>query len=115
MENLKTNKRYIFRCGKWLQKGKGDSIVRELPAEGPEIKRPLPVTNYAVDVYTGDKRGAGTDANVFINIFGDCGDTGGERVLMKYQRWKWNMNLYLERPLEETKNANKFERNQVRN
>jgi len=25
------------------------------------------------------------------------------------------MNLYLERPLEETKNANKFERNQVRN
>jgi hypothetical protein len=30
-----------------------------------------------VDVYTGNKTGAGTDANVFINIFGDCGDTGG--------------------------------------
>jgi hypothetical protein len=27
-------------------------------------------------VYTGDKRGAGTDANVIINIFGENGDSG---------------------------------------
>ena len=43
----------------------------------------------------GDKRGAGTDANIFLNIFGELGDTG-------------------DRPLEESKtNKNKFERNQV--
>ena len=51
---------------------------------------------YHVFVHTGDKRGAGTDANIFLNIFGELGDTG-------------------DRPLEESKsNRNKFERNQVR-
>ena len=38
--------------------------------------------SYEVSVYTGDKRGAGTDANVFLNIFGERGDTG-ERTLLK--------------------------------
>lgn len=50
---------------------------------------------YRVLVYTGDKFGAGTNANIFLNIFGELGDTG-------------------DRPLEESKNnKNKFERNQV--
>lgn len=78
MENLNTKQRYLFRCGRWLSKKDDDKqIIRELPAEGPGISRPLPVVKYSVDVYTGDKRNAGTDANVFINIFGECGDTGG--------------------------------------
>ena len=48
-----------------------------------------------MDVYTGDKRHAGTDANVFINLHGDMGDTG-------------------DRDLNKSKNnINKFERNQV--
>ena len=33
-----------------------------------------------VTVYTGDKRGAGTDARVFITLFGEMGDSG-ERTL----------------------------------
>ena len=37
---------------------------------------------YVVEVFTGDISGAGTDANVFLNIFGDRGDTG-ERKLHK--------------------------------
>ena len=54
------------------------------------------VIQYVAEVYTGDKRGAGTDANVFLNIFGEQGDTG-------------------ERPLKKSKtNRNKFERKQVR-
>ena len=31
---------------------------------------------YKVCTYTGDVRGAGTDANVTITIFGENGDTG---------------------------------------
>ena len=31
---------------------------------------------YQVDVYTGDIWGGGTDANVYITIYGDRGDTG---------------------------------------
>ena len=38
------------------------------------------VVKYAVKVHTGKKTGAGTDADVFLNIFGSQGDTG-ERFL----------------------------------
>ena len=40
----------------------------------------LLVVNYSVMVHTGSKSGAGTDANVFINIFGEQGDTGDRRL-----------------------------------
>ena len=36
----------------------------------------LSVVRYKVEVHTGKKSSAGTDANVYINIFGDLGDTG---------------------------------------
>ena len=49
---------------------------------------------YKVKVVTGDVLGAGTDANVFINMYGEFGDTG-------------------ERRLKDSDNINKFERNQV--
>ena len=50
---------------------------------------------YTVEVHTGKKRGAGTDANVFLEICGEQGDTG-------------------ERPLRESKtNRNKFEKGNV--
>jgi len=53
------------------------------------------VKQYIVDVYTGDKFGCGTDANVFCTIYGDKGDTG-ERELAHSETHK-----------------NKFERKQV--
>ena len=43
---------------------------------------PVAAKTYSVSVYTGDVSGAGTDANVFLTIFGDKGDTG-ERKLAK--------------------------------
>jgi lipoxygenase homology domain-containing protein 1 len=51
--------------------------------------------NYVVNVVTGDVKNAGTDANVFLTIFGQNGDTG-ERQLSKSET-----------------HSNKFERNQV--
>lgn len=50
---------------------------------------------YKVSVRTGDMYGAGTDANVFLTIYGDLGDTG-ERKLSKSEN-----------------NKNKFERGEV--
>ena len=50
---------------------------------------------YLVQVYTGSKSRAGTDANVYINVFGERGDTGV-------------------RPLKQSKtNRNKFEKGKV--
>lgn len=36
----------------------------------------FPVNKYVVSVFTADIKGSGTDADVFINIFGELGDTG---------------------------------------
>lgn len=49
---------------------------------------------YTVTVKTGDVFGAGTDANVFINMYGENGDSG-------------------ERQLQDSDNINKFEQNVV--
>ena len=34
------------------------------------------MVHYIIQVFTGKKSYAGTDANVYINLFGDLGDTG---------------------------------------
>ena len=49
---------------------------------------------YVVQVFTGSKSMAGTDANVYINLFGERGDTGV-------------------RGLRKSQNMNKFEKGQV--
>ncbi|XP_030851144.1 lipoxygenase homology domain-containing protein 1 isoform X2 [Strongylocentrotus purpuratus] len=96
MENVATGKTYMFPCQRWLARDEDDGeIIRELPATADNIKKPLPVVKYQVSVHTGDKFGAGTDANVFCMLFGELGDTG-ERPLMK-----------------SSTNRNKFERRAV--
>nr|XP_019954598.1 PREDICTED: lipoxygenase homology domain-containing protein 1-like [Paralichthys olivaceus] len=82
---------YHFPCSRWLAGGEEDGeLVVELP---PEEAEELEVNTYEVCVFTGDMLGAGTDANVFINIYGENGDTG-------------------ERYLKNSDNLNKFERGQ---
>lgn len=54
----------------------------------------FPENTYEVYVYTGTMWGAGTDANVYINIYGEMGDTG-------------------ERKLRKSNHFNKFESGQV--
>ncbi|PKU30275.1 hypothetical protein llap_19421 [Limosa lapponica baueri] len=67
-------------------------------ASGPrgysEVVAKWKVHTYKISVFTGDIYAAGTDANVFLNICGDLGDTG-ERKLSKSET-----------------NFNKFERGQ---
>ena len=60
-----------------------------------EVDDALKVHVYKLHVYTGDKRRAGTDANVFVNVIGENGDSG-------------------ERPLTTSEtNRDKFERGKV--
>ena len=43
MENMVTNKKYVFNCDRWLAEDEDDGcLVREIPAEGDDIKRPQP-------------------------------------------------------------------------
>ncbi|KAK2837787.1 hypothetical protein Q5P01_014999 [Channa striata] len=82
---------YHFPCSRWLAGGEedGELVVELLPDNAEELE----VNTYEVCVFTGDMLGAGTDANVFINIYGENGDTG-------------------ERYLRNSDNINKFERGQ---
>ncbi|RLV99983.1 hypothetical protein DV515_00009258, partial [Chloebia gouldiae] len=76
-----TKEKYSFNCGRWLDINEEDNeIVRELPAEGHLVTEVMPVIKYRVTVCTGTVSGSGTDANVFVCLIGDQGDTG-ERVL----------------------------------
>uniref|UniRef100_H3DGZ8 Lipoxygenase homology PLAT domains 1 n=1 Tax=Tetraodon nigroviridis TaxID=99883 RepID=H3DGZ8_TETNG len=82
---------YSFPCSRWLANGEDDDelVVELLPEDADELQ----VNTYEVCVFTGDMLGAGADANVFINIYGENGDTG-------------------ERYLSNSDNINKFERGQ---
>uniref|UniRef100_A0A8C4ZN74 Lipoxygenase homology PLAT domains 1 n=1 Tax=Gadus morhua TaxID=8049 RepID=A0A8C4ZN74_GADMO len=72
--------RYYFPCNNWLSQEEADSLfVRDLlgslnPMDVPKFNK------YLVSVFTADMKGSGTDADVFINIFGEFGDTGERRL-----------------------------------
>uniref|UniRef100_A0A3Q2V469 Lipoxygenase homology PLAT domains 1a n=1 Tax=Haplochromis burtoni TaxID=8153 RepID=A0A3Q2V469_HAPBU len=79
---------FIFPCNRWLARDEEDrEIVVELLTEDNED------LEYEIHVFTGTMWGAGTDANVYINIYGETGDTG-------------------ERHLKKSNNLNKFEKGQ---
>ncbi|XP_056680371.1 lipoxygenase homology domain-containing protein 1 [Monodelphis domestica] len=88
-----------FACDRWLATSEDDKkIIRELVPfdmftekvmkDGSlrqiykEIEEPLDIVHYSIQIFTGNIPGAGTDAKVFITIYGDLGDSG-ERYLGK--------------------------------
>ncbi|XP_078473113.1 lipoxygenase homology domain-containing protein 1 [Lampetra planeri] len=91
-----TKEKYSFMCGRWLDANEEDGFtVRELSSEGEMVEEPQPVVKYLVTIHTGKHGGGGTDANVFVCLYGEQGDTG-DRM------------LYTSR-----NNVNKFERGNV--
>lgn len=62
------------------------------PNEATSSLSLFPGNKYEIKVYTGDVIGAGTDADVFINIFGEYGDTGKGHFLTSptlYNSLEW--------------------------
>ena len=82
--NPVSGERYDFSCQNWLASDEGDGeIIRELPATADSIKQPGMVKDYKVLVKTGNEFGAGTDANVFINIFGSKACFRKRQIMLK--------------------------------
>ena len=93
----------MFSCNRWLDSSEDDGqTARELSIDGPDGKPTLAWVHYRVQVmfstncnnyfihndlskkvFTGDRRGAGTSANVSIQLYGDNGDSG-TRVTQNY-------------------------------
>ncbi|XP_056097903.1 lipoxygenase homology domain-containing protein 1 isoform X1 [Rhinichthys klamathensis goyatoka] len=72
--------RFYFACNNWLSRAEGDGLfVRDLLGSPDPMDMPK-YNKYVVSVFTSDVKGSGTDADVFLNIFGENGDTGERRL-----------------------------------
>jgi hypothetical protein len=86
--NEKTGAQFFFLHGRWLAKDEDDGqIEREIPAQDKDGRASAPMITYKVSVLTGDRHGAGTDAKVFVKIFGDkvCDVFSGRFFLTLFQ------------------------------
>ena len=72
-----SGKKWLFPCNKWLSLHHGDCKTQRtlLPKPIEEVTR-----QYTVQLYTGNVRGAGTDANVFVTLTGKRATTAKTRV-----------------------------------
>jgi hypothetical protein len=74
-ESLK--KDWYFMCGKWLSTGEDDGLIeRDLFPQEKDGVASAPLVTYKVSVTTGDRPGAGTDAKVTLNVYGEHGESG---------------------------------------
>uniref|UniRef100_A0A8C5H6N3 Lipoxygenase homology domain-containing protein 1-like n=1 Tax=Gouania willdenowi TaxID=441366 RepID=A0A8C5H6N3_GOUWI len=77
---IRPHLRYYFACNNWLSKVEGDGLyVRDLLGSLDAMEIPK-YNKYVVSVFTADVKGSGTDADVFINLFGEFGDTAERRL-----------------------------------
>ncbi|KAI1243385.1 hypothetical protein IHE44_0000989 [Lamprotornis superbus] len=87
--NLFSGEQFSFPAHRWLAKDQADGeICVELPViqQGQPI---LPVTVYKVHVTTGDLWNAGTEADVYISVYGERGDTGSRQLLRSQKSKKF--------------------------
>ena len=64
----------IFPCNDWLAKDEGDHRIERMLIENKSLREQHEMKDvWYVWVYTSNMKNAGTDANVFIVLYGDHG------------------------------------------
>lgn len=82
--------RYIFSCNALipLSPKREDfstfECTKAIESFASKARSLVPV-KYEIIVITGDEKGAGTDANVFITIYGSNGDSGRRQLRQKFR------------------------------
>eukprot|EP00048_Salpingoeca_helianthica_P011487 m.165366 g.165366 ORF g.165366 m.165366 type:complete len:558 (+) comp15231_c6_seq5:1553-3226(+) len=79
VKSVRDKSETTFHCSDWLGGAHKDKPIRELVAAHSatnEAQITLRQKLYRLYVMTGTERGAGTDANVKLILFGECGDSG---------------------------------------
>uniref|UniRef100_A0A8C0UZD0 Oxygen-regulated protein 1 n=1 Tax=Cyanistes caeruleus TaxID=156563 RepID=A0A8C0UZD0_CYACU len=87
--NLFSGEQFSFPAHRWLAEDQaGGEVSVELPVlyQGQPI---LPVTVYKVHVTTGDLWNAATEADVYISVYGERGDTGSRQLLRSQKSKKF--------------------------
>ena len=79
---LGSGRRWRCRCQQWLSLYHTDCQLSRTLLPKPVLKEadgsdcmPNPLQEYFFEVVTGETRGAGTDANVFVTLKGSSGST----------------------------------------
>ncbi|XP_075440426.1 oxygen-regulated protein 1 isoform X2 [Ascaphus truei] len=81
LSDIFSNEQFCIKVNRWLTQEEDDGeICRELPIIRHGHAK-LPVTKYEVRVVTGDLWNAGTEANVYMLMHGERGDTGSRQLL----------------------------------
>eukprot|EP00899_Mesostigma_viride_P015258 jgi/Mesvir1/23733/Mv18674-RA.1 len=76
VRNESSGTTWRFPCARWFDKEQDDgAVARDLISEGSHGG---PLTTYQVAVKTGDVRNAGTDARVYVQLFGSQGGPTGQ-------------------------------------
>ncbi|CAF4850278.1 unnamed protein product, partial [Rotaria sp. Silwood2] len=86
IEDVIAHHLYEFPCNRWLAKDEDDKeIARFLfPKKSTDHERqPVRNNQYKITVFTGKKTGAGTDADVFITLYGNLAETGAIKLESK--------------------------------
>eukprot|EP01106_Pelomyxa_sp_JSP_P006455 TRINITY_DN203_c0_g1_i6.p2 TRINITY_DN203_c0_g1~~TRINITY_DN203_c0_g1_i6.p2 ORF type:complete len:304 (-),score=123.76 TRINITY_DN203_c0_g1_i6:224-1135(-) len=66
-----TGKSWFFPCGKWFATDFEDKLIeRVLTGTPTDPKVVAPIARYKIEFHTGNVRGAGTDANVYVHLCG---------------------------------------------
>lgn len=66
---------YFFNCNKWLEKSSEAGVGSEYTLPVTDRNADAEQDTYVIRIKTGDRKGAGTDANVFIVLNGPKGST----------------------------------------
>ena len=73
--NKKTGQTWFFPCGLWFARDVGDKqVMRTLFPQGSErakAQEGIKMRRFRIEVRTSDIRGAGTDANVYLNFISE--------------------------------------------
>ncbi|XP_069813684.1 oxygen-regulated protein 1 isoform X3 [Dendropsophus ebraccatus] len=78
--NIFLNEQFCIKVNRWLSRDEDDGeICREIPIPRNGHSK-LPLTKYKIEVVTGDLWNAGTEANVYISLQGQYGDTGSRQL-----------------------------------
>ena len=78
LTNGTTSQSWYFPVDMWFDQKQGDGQIERTIMSGSAQAAASGKATYKVTVYTADARGAGTDANVFVQLFGQAHDGSGE-------------------------------------
>lgn len=71
---------YYFACVRWFSRDEEDGLIERDLCPGHHKGDNNPDMHYTAELFTSDVRGAGTDADVSLELFGHLGSSGPQNL-----------------------------------